>query len=314
MRTLVRITFRQHQFEFVALGALLVLSAVGLLVIPVIWSMLPLAECTAADSLAPEDVTAELIRKCTAVYDSIYVLGGIGQALVIAGVAGPAVAGVILGAGLVSKEIERGTAVLPWTMGRSRRRWLLERVLVIAALVGAVALALAALTDNLMLMFDQTPLDRSLYLYEVRGWMVPARGMVGLAAGVLAGTLTGRAVPALIVGALVASLCCLGVYNIGNELNRAQAIEFEGSGGLDISEILRDHTGAVVSYDEAYARISVEDDASWARFQAEFTSSSIGVPGSESRIVTGREVLMLVGLAVVMTAGAVVVVERRRPY
>jgi len=314
MRTLVRVTFRQHQFEIVALGTLLLIAVVGLIVIPVIWSMLPLAECTAAGSMAPEDVTAELMRKCTALFDTVYVLGGIGQAFVVAGVAGPAVAGVILGAGLVSKEIERGTAVMPWTMGRSRRRWLLERVLVIAALVGVVALALAALTDNLLFMFDQTPLDRSLFLYEARGWMVPARGMVGLAAGVLAGAITGRAVPALLVGALVASLSCLGVYSIGNELNQAQAIEFEGPGGLSISEILRDPTGAIVSYDEAYARISVEDDASWARFQAEFTSSSVGVPGSESRIVTGREVLMLVGLAFVMTAGAVVVVERRRPY
>ena len=314
MRWLVRITFRQHQFEIVALGALLALSAVGLLVIPVIWSMLPIAECTAAGSLAPEDVTAELIRRCTVTFDTIRVVEGIGQALVIAGVAGPAVAGVILGAGLVSKEIERGTAVMPWTMGRSRRRWLLERMLVIGVLLGGFSLALAALTDNLMFMFDQTPLDRSLYLYEVRGWMVPARGMVGLAAGVLAGAILGRAVPALLVGALVASLCSMGVYDFGNELNRAQAIEYDDPGGLYISEILRDHTGAIVSYDEAYARISVEDDASWARFQAEFRSSSIGVPGPESRIVTGREVLMLVGLAFVMTTGAVVVVERRRPY
>jgi hypothetical protein len=94
--------------------------------------------------------------------------------------------------------------------------------------------ALAAITEDLMFMFDPTPLDRSLYLYEARGWMVPARGLVGLAAGVLAGAMLGRAVPALITGALVTSLLCLGVYNSGNELNRAQAIEFEGPGGLAV--------------------------------------------------------------------------------
>jgi hypothetical protein len=40
----------------------------------------------------------------------------------------------------------------------------------------------------------------------------------------------------------------------------------------------------------------------------------LNVRGSESRIVTGREVLMLGGPALLMTAGAVFVVERRRPY
>ena len=43
-------------------------------------------------------------------------------------------------------------------------------------------------------------------------------------------------------------------------------------------------------------------------------AAGVGVPGSESRVVTGREVLMLGELALLMTVAAVVVVERRRPY
>jgi hypothetical protein len=303
MRTLVRVTFRQHQFEIVALGVLLTLVTVGLLAIMAIWATLPFAECMAA---------TEMTARCYAANETFQVLGAIGMPLMIVAVAGPAVAGVILGAGLVGKEIERGTAVMPWTMGRSRRRWLLERVLVLAALVGAIALALAVTTDSILVMYDPTPLDQSLFMYEARGWMVPARGLVGLAAGVLAGAVMGRAVPALITGALVASLCCFGVYNIGNGLNRAQAVEYVGPGGLNVGSIIRDHTGAIVSDEEAWNRFP--DDPDGQKFEAEFTWHDIGVPGSESRIVTGREVLMLGGLAVLMTGGAVVVVERRRPY
>ena len=305
MRTLVRVTFRQHQFEIVALGAILTLITVGILAIMAIWATLPFAECVAA---------TEMTARCYAANETIQVLVAIGMPLLVAAVAGPAVAGVILGAGLVSKEIERGTAVMPWTMGRSRRRWLLERVLVIAALVGAVALALAVITDSIVVMFEPTPLDRSLFMYEVRGWMVPARGLVGLAAGVLAGALMGRAVPALITGALVASLCCLGVYSIGNELNMAQAIEYEGPGGLYVASIVRDHTGTIVSDQEAFDRFPADDPDWQQKFEAEFTWYQVGVPGSQSRIVTGREVLMLGGLALLMTACAMLVVERRRPY
>ena len=74
------------------------------------------------------------------------------------------------------------------------------------------------------------------------------------------------------------------------------------------------HTGTIVTDQEAFDRFS-SDDPDWQqKFEAEFTWSQVGVPGSESRIVTGREVLMLGGLALLMTAAAVVVVERRRPY
>jgi hypothetical protein len=305
MRTLASLTFRQHRFEIIALVALFALITVGCVAVIVIWSSLPIAECMAL---------TEMTARCYQAQETIQAVGTIGMPLMLAAVAGPAVAGVILGAGLVSKEIERGTAVLPWTMGRSRRRWLLERVLVITVLVGAMGLVLAVITDTIALLFNPTPLDQSLYLYEARGWMVPERGMLGLAAGVLGGAVMGRAVPALLTGAAITVLCCVGVYGVGNELNMAQAVEYEGPGGLYLSDILRDHTGAVVTWEEAYTRIPVTDDASWQLFEAEFTSTAIGVPGSESRIVVGREVAMLGGLAVLLVAGSVVVVERRRPY
>jgi hypothetical protein len=305
MRTIARLTFRQHQFEFVALGALFLVISAGMVAIMAIWSALPIAECMAA---------TEMTRRCQQANEVIQVLGAIGAPLVMAAVGGPAFAGIVLGAGVVSTEIERGTVVMPWIMGRSRRRWLLMRMGVIAAFVGVTGLALAVLTDGVTLLYDPTPPAQSLYAYELRGWMVPARGLVGLAAGVLGGALMPRAVPAVLTGALIAVLCFLGVFNIGDGLNRAQAVEFDGLSGLYLSDVLRDHTGAIVTYEEAYARIPVENDEDWQAFQAEFTSRPVGVPGSESRIVTGREVLMLGGLAILLTVAAVWVVERRRPY
>ena len=303
MRMLVRLTVRQHRFEVIALCALLALTALGLAAVGAVWSTLPVAECLLTSG-----------PRCQALMDTLQVINAIGAPVLAVAVAGPAAAGVILGAGLVSKEVDRGTAVLPWTMGRSRRRWLLERMLVFAAIVGGLALILAVLTDSLVSMFDLTPLDSSLFGYEVRGWMIPARAMVGLAAGVLAGAMLGRPIPGLLAGAVIAVVCCTAVLTVGDGLNRAQAVEFVGRGGLYLDSILRDRTGAIVTWDEANARLP-QDDPNWVElFNAEFTSYDVGVPGSESRVVTGREVLMLGGLAALMTAAAVVVVERRRPY
>ena len=77
---------------------------------------------------------------------------------------------------------------------------------------------------------------------------------------------------------------------------------------------MRDQTGAIVTWEEINTRIP-PDDPNWGeRVDAEFSWHQLGVPGSESLIVTGREVLMLGGLAVLMTVGAVIAVERRRPY
>ena len=80
-----------------------------------------------------------------------------------------------------------------------------------------------------------------------------------------------------------------------------------------MDSVMRDQSGAIVTWDEINARIP-PDDPNWGDLvNTEFTWYQVGVPGSESRTVTGREVMMLGGVALLFTAGAVVVVERRRP-
>jgi hypothetical protein len=54
----------------------------------------------------------------------------------------PPLAGIFIGAPLVARESEHGTAVLAWTQGASRARWLAAQVIPLGAVLTAVALAL----------------------------------------------------------------------------------------------------------------------------------------------------------------------------
>jgi hypothetical protein len=139
------------------------------------------------------------------------------------GVATPAVmfAGVYLGAPIIASEIERGTAVLPWTMGESRLRWLAPRVLLVGLWLTVFSMAIGLGLDRIheIAVSPHIPITANLYDYEQRGWIVPARALVAFAAAILVGAVLGRALPALLAGLALSGVVVAGVLVIGSILN-----------------------------------------------------------------------------------------------
>jgi hypothetical protein len=110
----------------------------------------------------------------------------------------PAVLGMFIGAPLVAREIETGTAQFAWTQAVTRRRWLAVRVgwLLLAALAwgGAVAALVTWWSGpkNAAYLNAFNPGD-----FDVQGIMPAAYSLFAMALGIAAGTLIRRVLPAL---------------------------------------------------------------------------------------------------------------------
>ncbi|MEP6468244.1 MAG: hypothetical protein ABJC24_00575, partial [Chloroflexota bacterium] len=117
----------------------------------------------------------------------------------------PFVAGVILGAPVLAREIEHRTAQLAWPLAGSRARWLAIR-LVPTAIIGAILLVPPALAGE-VLVRSQFPVispGANFEGYAERGVLLVLRFELVLIAAVLVGGWLGRQLPAVLVAGLVA--------------------------------------------------------------------------------------------------------------
>ncbi|MCO5995944.1 hypothetical protein [Actinoallomurus rhizosphaericola] len=111
----------------------------------------------------------------------------------------PAAFGAFFGGPLVARELETGTYRFAWTQGVGRTRWILTKLLLIAAVLAAVAEAYGALYT-----WYNAPLDHVMrfgfndYLgFELGGVVFPVQTLLAFTAGVFAGVLTRRTLVAV---------------------------------------------------------------------------------------------------------------------
>jgi hypothetical protein len=116
----------------------------------------------------------------------------------------PLVAGVLAGSVLVAREIEHRTAQLAWSVGPSRRRWYLDRLLPVLGVV-LIATVLPAIAAEILEGARQPWVEplASAADYGLRGPIPVALAVAALGISVLIGALMGRMLPALIVAALL---------------------------------------------------------------------------------------------------------------
>jgi ABC-type transport system involved in multi-copper enzyme maturation permease subunit len=127
----------------------------------------------------------------------------------------PLVAGIVVGAPLVAREIEQGTAPLSWALSGSRRRWLLGKVLagvlLLASLMLAVGLAANVLEGALNPGLNPY---NSFSNYLGRGVIDVFWALAAFAGTFALGTLFGRTMPAVVI-ALVVCFFVRGVWDAG---------------------------------------------------------------------------------------------------
>jgi hypothetical protein len=110
----------------------------------------------------------------------------------------PGLIGVFVGAPLLARELESGTFRFAWTQARSRVQWIVTKLVLLAVILTALALAFSALFTWWYGPFDAiTGRMSPTGAYETSGLVFAARTLFGFTLGALVGLLIRRTVPAM---------------------------------------------------------------------------------------------------------------------
>lgn len=328
LMTWARLLFRQQRWEL-----LLVLVGTAIVVAAMAWYAQQLAAVGATGRACLEAI--EVRPGCESVVDQFGELADVGRRLLYFAWAAPFGMGVLLGAPLVAREIDAGTAQLAWSLDGARARWLLRRiglvVVVALGLLAAVALASELLAASLLPGVDT---QNDFALAGRRGWLLVARGSGVLMVGVLVGALLGRVLPAILASALLVGVAFTGVslVNDGWLTSEAVPVRYMGMasanplppGSLYVGPGLETPNGEVITWEEQQRRglmsqLIDEQGRHYASPADLAAGRSMGwdvqlvVPGERYAVATAREAAVGAGIGLLALAGATLAVRRRRP-
>lgn len=249
-----------------------------------------------------------------AFFDVARIAGGL-----VVGFAGlPPAVGAVLGAQLVAREIEHGTAPFSWTIARSRVRWLIEATLALGLVVVVMLIPMAVIGHLLTGAVDpSTDPASSLDGFGYRGPALLMRGITMFSIGILLGALTGRILPALLIAAFPAVLLIAFGTSLGIAGMPAEVIGRMGqpliANSFVFDERFEAEDGALKTVDEAYASAPAgTDPEGWVEYH--FRRVAIGIPARRYPEVEVRSTVALAIISLLVWAAALGVVERRRPY
>jgi hypothetical protein len=210
MLTRIRLTLKQHRFETIAIAVVcLGLTAAALIEAFRLNSLnVPLSCLSNGYYFGPGSIsiTSAGDAHCQALSNSFSNLQrgtdmNIVQLLLLLV---PLLAGIVLGAPLVARELEQGTAPLSWSLSGSRRRWLLGKVLAGVVLLVPLMLAVGLAADVLESALDPGVNTHAVFQnYLGRGFVVVFWALAAFAGTLTLGTLFGRTLPALIVALVI---------------------------------------------------------------------------------------------------------------
>jgi hypothetical protein len=276
--TPVRITLRLHRFEVVAFVLLAGLAMVGAFVVAARLDAVGYGRhCIDASMIgAPTPTDCEF--KVNEFYAIASIEGGIVSTLIKTI---PFLAALLLGVGIVGRELERGTTRLAWALTPSRLRWFAHRLIPVGAVVVVGTFLLGIAADRLIAAREPGLDPANAFAdFGLRGVVLAARAGFVLCLAVLVGALMGRVLPALIVAGIVATIGIVGGIQVHAEILESEAVAIEEE-DVQVGDLYVDQ-----------------------RFR---------LPGTRYREVEIREVAALLGGGLVALVATAVIVQRRRP-
>jgi hypothetical protein len=309
----VRLTLRLHRFELFAFGAAIATLVVASFVAAAyIDSLRPAPDCYAiAGALPPACV--EAVRRF---YEAQQTLGGL---LLTPLLFVTYAIGLFLGVPIVARELERGTVRLAWSLAPSRWRWYVARMVPILVVLVVLTFAAGVAADRLVA--ASTPgapgadLSSSFNGYGNRGGLLASRAVFIFAVSVVVGSFLGRALPAVIVAALVAAIGLFGGIEVHHKILQGEAVTIPmDNGGPGPDDLFFDQRfvlpdGTLVGYDY----FNGTDPFDPTTGTSKYPMVALVVPGGRYRFVETREALVLAGGSLAGLALAGVVVSKRRP-
>jgi hypothetical protein len=333
--TWARLSFRQQRWELILVGV-----GVAGVAIAMLWFASQLDGMRAASP----DCLGGLIDRgffsdstpasCQAILTAYYDTASFADTLLYASFAAPFGIGILLGAPLVAREIDGGTAQLAWSIGHSRTSWLLRRIGFIALFVVVVLGVLAIASEILAAaMAPDRTLGADFTWFGRRGWLIVARGAGALVLGILVGALIGRVLPAILATAIVVVLAFTGLSLAMDRWNEADALVrrfYVGDRPVEFSLAdLAVEYGIVtpdagfMSYgelnDQGVSTFISENGVTYASEADYHANRPLGeeaqrfIPGARYPEIAARDATLAGGLGLAALGGTILVVGRRRP-
>ncbi len=316
-----RLTLRLHRFELFAFGAAIIgLVVASFVVAAYIEGFKVPPECTTFDG-------GEVPASCDAAYRRLGDAQAIGALVMSPMLLITFAMSLFLGVPVIARELERGTVRLAWWLTPSRWRWYLARLLPILLVVVLLTFATGVAADR-MFAANTPSLDpgNSFDGYGARGGLLAARALFVFAVAVAVGSFIGRALPAVIIAALIATIGLSGGINIHERILVGEAVQVPadmqgdsspqpGDKFIDQKFVLED--GTLVGYDYFFNQGDGSQGGQGDPFDEfgnpKFPMVNLVIPGERYRFVEAREAGVLIGgsLGALLIAGFVVV--RRRP-
>ncbi len=232
----------------------------------------------------------------------------------------PLVVGLLLGVGLVGREIEGGTAPTVWALAGSRRRWLVGRLVPVLVILVALLVMLAVASDLLAAarvpwQFGRPSFDDA----GLHGPGVVARGLAAFGLALAVGAWSGRMLPTILISALLALFLAIGGHFLLTTWVEANAHEIavpswfngEYDGGLFTGRLYLLPDGSKVSGSDigSHAPAGVDPDAWVAGLQV----VAVGVDAPDYLGWVETEVGAFGAFGIVWITATFAVVDRRRP-
>jgi ABC-type transport system involved in multi-copper enzyme maturation permease subunit len=225
-------------------------------------------------------------------------------------------AGLFLGVPIVARELERGTARLAWSLAPSRMRWFLARLLPVLALLAVVTFLAGIAAERFVASTTaETDLANSFTNFGFRGLLIASRAVFIFAVGVAVGSIVARALPAVILAAVIATIGLAGGERVHNMILASEAVVVpadqnnnprQGDLFIDQKFVLPD--GSLVDYGYFAGTDPYDQNGN-----PKYPIVNLVVPGDRYRFVETREALALAGGSLVALVLAGFVVSRRRP-
>lgn len=307
MLTDLRLAIRAQRTELIVLGVGGLVFVAAALVLA--WRLDVVA--AASPACFGSDLSQAPIPGCAAAHAEFYGLWRqIGDVLRQSIGLFPVAIGVLVGVPVVAARIEHRTALVAWGLASSRLRWLTSQAWPLVILL-AIGLTLIALAGEHLARASLTEIvpGQSFVGYGERDLLVPARGLLGFAVGLAAGSVIGRVVPALLVGLVLAGALQLGL-GYGINAWQWQEVEIVPLSSLAPSDAPKPTPLVLEIFDP-------ESPASLMSTTTGFDTPDnpvATIPGQRYGLWVVRESAVTLALSMLFVGAGALVVKRRRPY
>lgn len=226
----------------------------------------------------------------------------------------PFLAGLLLGAPLIARELDKGTARLAWSLGPSRGRWYLQRVLPVLVVVGLAGMTIGIVAEHLTALFSpDVDLANSFIAFRGRGVLLATSALLLASIAVAVGSVIGRPVQTILLALLLGGATVMAVAEIDKRMLTGEAVRLTGE-NYYTHDLVTDEgrfelpDGRLVTYDEL-----VVFDPTIMEGEFNYPYVTFGIPRERYREVEAREALAHIALSLVFLGAGAVVVGGRRP-